>query len=571
MTSSSVTAVGTGLPTSLPAADPGWEVDTDVVVIGSGVAGLTAALTARDGGARVTLLTKGDLTSGSTAWAQGGVAVALGDEDSPEDHLSDTLIAGAGLCEESAVRILVSEGPAAVRRLMARGAHFDADAAGHIALTREGGHRRSRIVHAGGDATGAEISRALTAAVLADPGIEVWCTAMALDAVRLPTGRVVGVRMHVVGEGRPDGIGLVRAGAVVLATGGSGAVFAQTTNPGSATGDGLALALRAGAAVADMEFVQFHPTVLWVGYGARGSQPLVSEAVRGEGAVLRAPDGALLMPGRHPLADLAPRDVVAAAIAQVQRTTGAPHVWLDGTGLGERTWLHRFPTILASCRSRGIDPVTEWIPVVPAAHYFGGGVVADMSGRTEVPGLYAVGECACTGVHGANRLASNSLLEGLVVGERLGRLLGTIRVDPAPAPDAGAVAAAGAGLPAPGTAAIGGYALDPLVFGEITRLTTDCAGVERSADALRTGLRALADLRRQTTPEPVTPAWETTNAHTVSTFILAAALERTESRGTHRRRDFPATAAEWRARLIGRLSQGEPAFTTEPLSGPSHP
>jgi len=558
MSGHALRAMGIGLPGRLPSAPAGWSIETDVVVIGSGVAGLTTALTAADAGARVVLLTKGDLSSGSTAWAQGGVAVALGEEDSPEDHLGDTLIAGAGLCDEPAVRILVSEGPAAVARLMARGAHFDTDAEG-IALTREGGHRRRRIVHAGGDATGAEISRALTAAVRANPGIEVWCSALALDAVRQPDGSVTGVRMHVVGQGRPDGIGEVSAGAVVLATGGCGAVFSQTTNPATATGDGLALALRAGAAVADMEFIQFHPTVLWVGYGARGSQPLVSEAVRGEGAVLRAPDGSLLMAGRHPQADLAPRDVVAAAIAEVIRATGSPHVWLDGTQLGSAVWQQRFPTILASCRSRGIDPVTEWIPVVPAAHYFGGGVQADMSGRTSVPGLYAVGECACTGVHGANRLASNSLLEGLVVGERLGELLGSVRGS----------AAAHRQAREPDTDP--GYALDPLVFGEITRLTTDCAGVQRGAEDLRTGLRALSALRRQTTPEPVTPAWETTNAHTVSTFILAAALERTESRGTHRRRDFPESAEGWRTRLVGRIAQGEPAFSAVPVHLPGPP
>ena len=407
------------LPAQLPAPPPGWSSRADIVVVGSGVAGLTTALQARKSGT-VLLVTKAHLDDGSTRWAQGGIAAALGDEDTPEQHLRDTLVAGAGLCDEEAVRVLVTEGPAAVRRLIARGAAFDRDASGELELTREGGHHRDRIIHAGGDATGAEVSRALVEAVIADPGIEVVEHALVLDLLRAVDGAVCGATLHVLGEGQRDGVGAVHARAVVLATGGLGQVFSQTTNPRVSTGDGVAVALRAGAVVADLEFVQFHPTVLWLGSSASGQQPLISEAVRGEGAWLVDDDGKRFMVGQHELAELAPRDVVAKGIMRRMRETGAAHVWLDARHLGAETWARRFPTILESCRSHGIDPVTQLIPVAPACHYASGGIRTDLEGRTSVPGLYACGEVACTGVHGANRLASNSLLEGLVFAERIG-------------------------------------------------------------------------------------------------------------------------------------------------------
>ncbi|REE97954.1 L-aspartate oxidase [Thermomonospora umbrina] len=416
------------IPRRLLAPAPGWTVETDVVVIGSGIAGLVTALAVagrpsrvgapRPSDPRVVLVTKALLDAGSTRWAQGGIAAALAPGDSPDDHLADTLTAGVGLCDVEAVRTLVTEGPDAVRRLIDIGTAFDRDAGGDLALTREGGHHRRRIAHAGGDATGAEISRALLAA-RKEAGIEVIEHALVLDLLLAPSGEAAGVTLHVMGEGRRDGVGAVRAQAVVLATGGLGQVFSATTNPDVSTGDGVALALRAGAEVTDLEFVQFHPTVLYLGEGAQGQQPLISEAVRGEGAHLIDASGERFMLGRHELAELAPRDVVAKGIMSRMQETGASHVYLDGRHLGAHTWERRFPTILAKCRDHGIDPITQPIPVVPAAHYASGGVRTDAYGRTSVPGLYACGEVACTGVHGANRLASNSLLEGLVFGERI--------------------------------------------------------------------------------------------------------------------------------------------------------
>lgn len=402
----------------LHAPTPGWNLEADVVVVGSGVAGLTAALRCQAAGLRTVVVTKARLDDGSTRWAQGGVAAALGEGDTPEQHLDDTLVAGVGLCDEDAVRTLVTEGPGAVRRLIATGARFDEAEDGSLDLTREGGHHRRRIAHAGGDASGAEVSRALVEAVRAR-GLRTVENALVLDLLTDAEGRTAGVSLHVMGEGQHDGVGAVLAPAVVLATGGMGQVFSATTNPHVSTGDGVALALRAGAEVSDLEFVQFHPTVLFLGAGAEGQQPLVSEAVRGEGAHLVDADGVRFMVGQHELAELAPRDIVAKGITRRMQEQGTDHMYLDGRHFGADMWEHRFPTILAACRAHGIDPVTEPIPIAPAAHYASGGVRTDLYGRTTVPGLYACGETACTGVHGANRLASNSLLEGLVYAERI--------------------------------------------------------------------------------------------------------------------------------------------------------
>src|SRR5215471_10741942 len=338
----------------LLAPPPGWRKETDVVVVGSGVAGVTTVLAVRRAlpTARILLATKSVLDDGSTRWAQGGIAAALGPGDTPEQHLQDTLTAGAGICDERAVRALVTDGPAAVQRLIELGASFDREPTGPLALTREGGHLRRRIAHAGGDATGAEISRALLIA-LAEAGqtaeLEVIEHALAIDLLRAADGRAAGITLHVLGEGQRDGVGAVHARAVVLATGGFGQVYSATTNPPVSTGDGLALAMRAGAEAADLEFVQFHPTVLWLGPDAHGRQPLVSEAVRGEGGVLVDASGHRFMTGQHPLADLAPRDIVAKAIMSVMAETGTDHVYLDGTHLGASVWEHRFPTIRLSC------------------------------------------------------------------------------------------------------------------------------------------------------------------------------------------------------------------------------
>ena len=319
----------------LLAGKPGWTTKADVVVIGSGVAGLTTALNVRAAGLSVLLVTKAKVDEGSTKWAQGGIAAALGPGDTPDQHQLDTLVAGAGLCDLAAVRVLVTEGPEAVRKLIARGAVFDTSESGEISFTREGGHHRNRILHAGGDATGAEVSRALLEAIKGDSGIEVIEQALAIDALQDAQGQVCGVTLHVIGEGSRDGVGQVLSRAVVVATGGLGQVYSQTTNPSVSTGDGVALALRAGAQVADVEFIQFHPTVLWRDTAQGGQQPLISEAVRGEGAFLLNHKGERFMQKQHELADLAPRDIVAKEIFSQMRQWNIPHVWLDATGIKE--------------------------------------------------------------------------------------------------------------------------------------------------------------------------------------------------------------------------------------------
>ena len=322
------------LPQRLAAEQPGWIREVDIVVIGSGIAGLTAALECRDLGT-IMVVTKDEVSAGSTHWAQGGIAWVQAEGDTVQQHIDDTLIAGAGLCIEDAVRVLVTEGPDEVAKLINRGAEFDRDLAGRLELTREGGHMRDRIAHAGGDATGAEIERALIAAVTADRGIEIVEQALVLDLIPAEVGpgeqpAVAGVTLHVLGEGTRGGVGAVHARAVVLATGGIGQIYAVTTNPPVSTGDGVAAALRAGARLRDIEFIQFHPTVLYLGAGARGQLPLVSEAVRGEGGLLVNSRGERFMVGKHQLAELAPRDVVAKQIMKEMAADGVDHVYVDG-------------------------------------------------------------------------------------------------------------------------------------------------------------------------------------------------------------------------------------------------
>ncbi|MGW4922135.1 L-aspartate oxidase [Streptomyces parvulus] len=543
----------TGIRLHAPA--PGWAVDADVVVVGSGVAGLTAALRCEAAGLRTVVVTKARLDDGSTRWAQGGIAAALGEGDTPAQHLDDTLVAGAGLCDEEAVRILVTEGPDAVRRLIETGAHFDESTEGGLALTREGGHHRRRIAHAGGDATGAEISRALVEAVRAR-GLRTVENALVLDLLTDAEGRTAGVTLHVMGEGQHDGVGAVHAPAVVLATGGMGQVFSATTNPSVSTGDGVALALRAGAEVSDLEFVQFHPTVLFLGPGAEGQQPLVSEAVRGEGAHLVDADGVRFMEGQHELAELAPRDIVAKGILRRMLERDAEHMYLDARHFGADMWESRFPTILAACRTHGIDPVTEPIPVAPAAHYASGGVRTDAAGRTTVPGLYACGEVACTGVHGANRLASNSLLEGLVYAERIAADIAASHAD------GGLHARVPAPLPHPA------HPAHPLLPPEsrlaIQRIMTEGAGVLRSADSLDRAAGRLHDLHTEArealrdhgkTSEPGVDTWEATNLMCVARVLVAAASRREETRGCHWREDHPdRDDTAWGRHVVVRLN-----------------
>lgn len=543
------------LPTRLIADQPGWTTRADVIVVGSGIAGLTTAIHAREAGKTVLLVTKAQVNEGSTQWAQGGIAAAMADDDSPEEHLADTLVAGVGLCDEEAVRILVTQGPSALRQLIALGARFDTDATGAISLTREGGHHHDRIAHAGGDATGAEVSRALVAAVARDPGIELVENALVLDLLLDSTGAAQGVTLHVMGTGQRGGVGAALAPNVVLATGGFGQVFGQTTNPYVSTGDGVALAMRAGADIADLEFVQFHPTVMWLGPLAQGQQPLVSEAVRGEGAYLRDIDGERFMEAEHPMADLAPRDVVAKAIMRRMRASGSSHVWLDGRHLGADMWISRFPTILESCRSRGIDPVTDLIPVAPAQHYVSGGVRTDHWGRASIPGLFACGEVACTGVHGANRLASNSLLEGLVFAGRIGEML----------------ARSEAVVREPVQGREGSGLLPHEVRRTMQQTMDEHVGVLRSRASLEAAEAQLWPLADAAGARSCTEDWETTNIHALACVLTRHALLREETRGSHWREDFPERDdARWQTRLVTSIDENGALHTrTEPIGGPA--
>ena len=526
------------LPRRLSAESPGWVRDVDIVVVGSGIAGLTAALECRDMGT-IMVVTKDEVAAGSTHWAQGGIAWVQAEGDTVQQHIDDTLVAGAGLCIQEAVRVLVTEGPDEAAKLINRGAEFDRDLAGELELTREGGHNRNRIAHAGGDATGAEIERALISAVTADPGIEIVEHALVLDLIPAEVGpnerpAVAGVTLHVLGEGTRGGVGAVHARAIVLATGGIGQIYAVTTNPPVSTGDGVAAALRAGARLRDIEFIQFHPTVLYLGQGARGQLPLVSEAVRGEGGQLVNSRGERFMVGKHPLAELAPRDVVAKQIMKEMATAGVDHVFVDGRMLGEETWRVRFPTIWHSCRRAGINPATDLIPVAPACHYFCGGVETDIDGATNLVGLYACGEVASSGVHGANRLASNSLLEGLVFARRIAeRLRDTPPPRRTPAQD----------RREPGL-------IDRSVVPALQRAMSRHAGGLRDATGLDRCGSELAELARQVAAEPVLESWEATNMMTVAAAIVASARLREESRGAHWRDDFEDRREIWRGHLL---------------------
>jgi L-aspartate oxidase len=526
----------------------------DVLVLGSGVAGLSAAVRLAGPGLRVGVLTKAELSQSATRWAQGGVAAVLGgDEDSTDLHLADTLAAGVGLCDTDAVRVLVDEGPGRVNELIALGAVFDRQPGGALALAREGGHSTARVVHAGGAATGAEVERALVDATRdsAAAVMEEW---FALDLL-VEGGRCRGV-LALSAEGR---LVEVRATHTVLATGGAGQLFAVTTNPAEATADGLAMALRAGVPVADVEFMQFHPTAL---HHPAMPRPLLSEALRGHGALLRDAHGERFVD------ELAPRDVVSRAMAQRMAAQGVDSLWLDATGLA--SFDARFPTIAGSLRAIGLDPSSDWLPIAPAAHYLSGGVVTDLSGATALPGLWAAGEVACTGVHGANRLASNSLLEGMVFGARLAEsiqagadgpepsgvmeaLLGgpLDRVDPAAA-SPWRSRPAGDGEVAGVEAVVPTWPDVQKTRDRLQRVMIEGAGVVRSANSLASAgasVEALQAEKGDGTPTDRDHG-ELANLATAALSVLRAATLREETRGAHARSDHPEASDHWRRRIV---------------------
>ncbi|MFG6502602.1 L-aspartate oxidase [Microbacterium sp. P05] len=489
----------------------------NVIVVGSGVAGLTAALHAYAAGCEVTVVTKAALAESNTRYAQGGIAAVTFADDDVDAHARDTLTAGAGLNDEAAVRALVGEGPARVSELVARGVGFDRDADGAFSKGLEAAHSYPRVLHAGGDATGREIARALVAQVLSTD-IVVREHALLLDLV-LEQGRVTGVELLVAGVRET-----CTADAVVLATGGAGQLYAHTTNPAVATADGIAVAIRAGAEVADLEFVQFHPTVLPALPGQHAAF-LVSEAVRGEGAVLVDATSRRFAFDAHPDGELAPRDVVARAIDRAMAGQGGAPVLLDATMLGAEVLARRFPTIDAAVRARGLDWSAEPIPVTPAAHYLMGGVVTDLWGRTAVPGLYAVGEVARTGVHGANRLASNSLLEGAVFGARAGDV---ITRDAASAPWPVRRASPSPTLPATPARDAGPFsraALQQLMWAD-AGLTRSTGGLGHAASVLASWQHAPHTLRTAADHEDA-------NLLLVAAHVVDAARRRTASVGAH--------------------------------------
>lgn len=505
------------------------DIATDVLIVGAGVAGLSCAIASAS--RRVTLVTKTAFgEGGNSPWAQGGVAAAMGPDDSGALHARDTHAAGAHLCEAPVVEWLTREGPAAISRLVALGARFDRSSRGDLALGREAAHSRARILHANGDATGAEIVRALTAAVRASSHVAIVERAT-VDALHVEDGRVRGAWVRTAGGRR-----LYRAGAVVLATGGAGQLFRHTTNPPEATGDGLVLAARAGAVLADLEFVQFHPTALDV---PADPLPLVTEALRGAGAALVDEDGRRFVLDVHPDGELAPRDVVARAC---WRHAAAGHrVLLDArTAVGE-TFPQRFPTVFEACRRHGLDPRVRPIPVTPAAHYHMGGIAVDGRGRSSLPGLWACGEAACTGVHGANRLASNSLLEALVFGTAVAGDIGAARPGTsrlfAPADDVRTVA------PAPG----GGPGADA-DLARVRTLMWQHAGLVRTAAGLSAAVAELAAI------EVESRSRSARDLALLGRMIATSALAREESRGAHWRADFPQARDAWRRRSFARLA-----------------
>jgi L-aspartate oxidase len=505
----------------------------DYVVVGSGVAGLRAAIELSAAG-NVLVLAKSNLSDSATSWAQGGIAVALSDEDEIGLHEQDTINAGDGLCRPEAVTLLVEEGPKYITQLIEWGTEFDR-AGTKLAFTREAAHSRSRILHANGDSTGREISRALLARAHTIPHLHLRAHAFTTGLI-VEKGRVAGLRFI---DETDNSAHEVRAAAVLLATGGLGQIYRETTNPDVATGDGMAIAYEAGAILSDMEFVQFHPTALAVKGAPRF---LLSEALRGEGGILRNIDLERFMKRYNEAQELAPRDIVARAIVSEMHRTSSDYVFLDMTKKSEDFLKHRFPLIYSTCMSYGLDLARDMAPVCPAAHYMMGGVQTDLWGRTSLPGLYSAGETAATGVHGANRLASNSLLEGLVFGARAGQAMMndapiskrskmTLPGSPAPQPN---TTPAGPALPKVSKATPAALALKA-----IRDIMWNKVGILRSGKELQDALQQLVAMELPKVPHPDRADHELYNLHALATLIARSGLAREESRGSHYRSDFP--------------------------------
>ncbi len=511
----------------------------DVLVIGSGVAGLSAALTAADKGKSVMVLSKGALSSSNTAHAQGGMAAALGKEDCADFHAGDTIDVGYGLCDARVVEEFTHAGPEAVRWLLKAGMQFDRDPAGGLAMGMEGGHRVARVLHSGGAATGQELQRVLSARGRNHRLIDLFENLTAVELLKDDHGRVRGLLAlrRPSNQRRAEPV-LFEADAVIMATGGGGQIFRETTNPELATADGVAMALRAGARLQDLEFVQFHPTILYLAGAARF---LISEITRGAGAVLRDSDGIAFMEAAHPRKDLAPRDVVSRAIFRRMLELEDTHVFLDLTHVENPE--SRFPGLARITREFGMEMNRDQIPVRPAVHYMVGGIQSDLEGRTSLPGLFAVGECACTGFHGANRMGSNSLLEGLVHGRMVGQVVANEEAPPSrrlALPDRGRKPLASAQLNLTDMT----YSLKSLMWRQV--------GIERDQAGLEDASRSLHDwegfLSRlgPFTPEGV----EVVNMVQVGAAVTSSALFRQESRGTHYRTDFPETKPGWQQHSV---------------------
>ena len=507
---------------------------TDFVVVGSGVAGLRAAIALAERGAAVTVLTKDKASESNTEYAQGGVAVVLSEDDDAELHEDDTLVAGAGLCDERAVETLVSDGTKYIKQLIEWGTEFDREG-GKLVFTQEAAHSRRRILHANGDSTGAELVRSLIARARQEKTLDLLPFANT-ESLIVEEGRCAGVRFldPVLRSPRE-----IRGNAVIMCTGGAGQLYQHTTNPPVATGDGMAMAYFAGAEIADMEFIQFHPTALSLEGAPRF---LLSEAMRGEGGILRNTNGERFMDRYDERLELAPRDIVSRSIVAEMRRTGSRNVFLDMTALDEDFLKHRFPKIYETCAAYGLDIAKDVLPVSPASHYCMGGIRTDLNGRSTVPGLYAAGEVACTGVHGANRLASNSLLEGLVFGARAGE---------AAAGDSGQWLVASGQSVGRNESEIRGsrFAISTAVRKRVKRVMWERVGILRDERSLKRAIAEFEQIQRSNL------STFSRNFVTLAMLVARAALWREESRGGHFRSDFPEQREDWRVHSVQKLGE----------------